>query len=73
VVDAPHYAVADAEGKFSFKSLGPGKYKVRAWSEQSAEPKMTEVVIKAGANEATIDMKGGAPQGPSEDKFGAAR
>jgi plastocyanin len=73
VVDAPHYAVADAEGKFSFKSLGPGKYKVRAWSEQSAEPKTTEVVIKAGANEATIDMKGGARQGPSEDKFGAAR
>jgi hemoglobin len=73
VVDAPHYAVADADGKFSFKSLGPGKYKVRAWSEQSAEPKTSEVVIKAGANETTIDMKGGAPQGPSEDKFGAAR
>jgi hemoglobin len=73
VVDAPHYAVADAEGKFAFKSLGPGKYKVRAWSEQSAEPKTTEVVIKAGSNETTIDMKGGAAQGPSEDKFGAAR
>ena len=73
VVDAPHYVVADADGTFSFKSLGPGKYKVRAWSEQSAESKTTEIVLKAGANETTIDLMGGAVQGPSEDKFGAAR
>jgi hemoglobin len=73
VVDAPHYVVADADGKFSFKSLGPGKYKVRAWSEQSAEPRTTEIVLKPGANETAIDLTGGAPQGPSEDKFGAAR
>jgi len=65
--------VAEADGTFSFKSLGPGKYKVRAWSEQSAEAKTTEIVLKAGANETTIDLMGGAVQGPSEDKFGAAR
>jgi plastocyanin len=73
VIDAPHYVVSEPDGKFSFRSLKPGKYKVRAWSERSPEPLMTEVVIKAGVNETTIDLKGGAQQGPSEDKFGVAR
>jgi hypothetical protein len=31
------------------------------------------VTIKAGANTAKIDLKGGATKGPSEDKFGASR
>lgn len=73
VVDAPHYVVAEQDGGFSFRSLRPGKYKVQAWSEQSAEPTTTEITIKAGDNQTSIDLKGGAPQGPSEDKFGAAR
>ena len=73
VVDAPHYVVAEQDGGFSFRSLRPGKYKVQAWSEQSAEPMTTEVTIKAGDNQTTLDLKGGAPQGPSEDKFGGTR
>lgn len=73
VVDAPHYVVAEQDGGFAFKSLRPGKYKVQAWSEQSAEPVVTEIMLKAGDNQTTIDLKGGAPQGPSEDKFGASR
>jgi hemoglobin len=73
VVDAPHYAVADQDGGFAFRSLRPGKYRVQAWSEQSAEPMVTEVTIKAGDNQSTIDLRGGASQGPSADKFGAAR
>jgi len=73
VVDAPHYAVTDQDGGFAFGSLKPGKYKVQAWSERSAEPLATEVTIKAGDNQATVDLKGDAPQGPGEDKFGEAR
>ena len=73
VVDAPHYAVADQDGSFSFQSLKPGKYKVQAWSERSAEPLITEVTVKAGDNQTTVDLKGGGAQGPSDDKFGAAR
>jgi hemoglobin len=73
VVDAPYYVVSDQDGSFSFRSLKPGKYKVQAWSEQSAEPLVTEVTVKAGDNQTTIDLKGGARQGPSEDKFGTAR
>jgi hypothetical protein len=73
VIDAPHYVVSEPDGTFSFRSLKPGKYKVRAWCEQSAEPVMTEIVIKAGANETSINLTGGGNQGPSEDKFGVAR
>lgn len=73
VVDAPHYVIAEADGGFSFRSLRPGKYKVQAWNEQSAEPVTTEITIKAGDNQTTLDLKGGAQQGPSADKFGASR
>jgi hemoglobin len=73
VVDAPHYAVVEGDGNFEFKSLAPGKYKVQAWSEKSAEPMQSEITIKAGENTVTLDLKGGAKEGPSEDKFGASR
>ncbi len=73
VVDAPHYVVADQDGGYAFRSLRPGKYKVQAWSERSSEPSITEITVKAGDNVASLDLKGGAAQGPSEDKFGAAR
>jgi hemoglobin len=73
VVDAPHYVVSEQDGNFSFRSLRPGKYRVQAWSEQSADPVITEITIKAGDNALPLDLKGGASQGPGEDKFGAAR
>lgn len=73
VVDAPHYVVASADGAFAFKSLAPGKYKVEAWGEQSAEPTTTEIEIKAGDNQTRVDLKGGASAGPGPDKFGGTR
>jgi hemoglobin len=73
VVDAPYYVVSEQDGGFSFRSLKPGKYKVQAWSEQSAEPMISEITVKVGDNQTTLDLKGGAKQGPSEDKFGTAR
>ena len=73
VVDAPHYVVTEQDGGFSFRSLKPGTYKVQAWSELSAEPTVTEITVKAGDNQTTLDLKGGAPQGPGQDKFGTAR
>jgi hemoglobin len=73
VVDAPHYVVAEQDGGFSFRSLRPGKYKVQAWSEQSVDPVLTEITVKAGDNQTNLDLKGGAAQGPSEDKFGGSR
>jgi hemoglobin len=72
VVDAPHYVVVDADGSFAFRSLSPGVYKVQAWDEQSAEPLTTTITIKAGANDSTLELRGGG-QPISPDKFGASR
>jgi len=73
VIDAPHYVVVEGGKEFNFRSLAPGTYKVRAWSERSAAPAESEIVIKAGENTATFDVKGDGEQGPSEDKFGMTR
>jgi plastocyanin len=72
VVDAPHYVVVDKDGKFSFKALAPGKYKVKAWNENSGDPMTADLEIKEGANEKTLELKA-APAGLSPDKFGQAR
>jgi len=73
VVAAPHYVVTSPDGKFRFKSLAPGKYKVRAWSERSTEPMTQEIVIKEGANDVALDVKGGAKADLGTDKFGNTR
>jgi len=73
IVAAPHYVVTDASGKFRFKSLAPGKYKVRAWSERSSEPVTQMIDVKDGANDITIDAKGGAQADLGTDKFGTPR
>jgi hemoglobin len=74
VVAAPHYVVTDDAGKFRFKSLPPGKYKVRAWSERSTEPVTQMIDVKEGANDITVDAKGSAAQADlGTDKFGTPR
>jgi truncated hemoglobin YjbI/plastocyanin len=73
VVDAPHYVVVDGAKEFNFRSLAPGKYKVRAWSERSAAPMESEILINPGVNTVSFDVKGDAEPGPSEDKFGMTR
>ncbi len=72
VVDAPNYVIPDADGKFSFKSLAPGKYKLQAWNERSGDPTTTEIEIKEGANETKVDLTAGKAT-MSPDKFGNAR
>jgi plastocyanin len=72
-VSVPHYAVTDANGAFHFKSLEPGKYKLRAWSERSATPITVDIVIKPGANNATVAVAADAPVTVATDKFGAPR
>jgi plastocyanin len=73
VVDAPHYAVVGPDGKFEFKSLAPGKYKVQAWTERSGDPTTTELTVAAGANEKDLDLKAAAGGTISPDKFGTPR
>jgi plastocyanin len=73
VVAAPAYVVTDDTGKFSFRHLPPGKYKLKAWSERSKAPVSLDVAVKAGRNALTVDVSGDAAQGPQPDKFGGKR
>jgi hemoglobin len=71
VTGAGWYSVSDGSGHFSFKSLPPGKYKLRAWSPSSAEWTTRQVEVRAGDNTLELDGKGG-PAPELVDKFGAA-
>ena len=73
VIDAPAYVPVEGANPFNFRSLAPGKYKARVWSERSAEPAEQEITIKAGVNNINFDVKGDAERGPSKDKFGNSR
>jgi plastocyanin len=73
VVAAPAYVVTDDAGRFSFRQLAPGKYKLRAWSERSKAPITQEITIKPGKNEVTVGVAGDAAPGPLPDKFGGKR
>ncbi len=72
VVNAPHYAVSDDKGNFKFKSLPPGKYKLKAWSEKSVKPTIRDVTLKEDDNALTIAVEAD-PSAPSVDKFGVTR
>jgi plastocyanin len=73
VVAAPAYVVTDAEGRFAFKHLPPGKYKLKAWSERSKAPITQDIAIKPGKNAVTLGVSADAPGGPQPDKFGGKR
>jgi plastocyanin len=73
VVAAPAYVVTDEAGKFSFKHLPPGRYKLKAWSERSKAPITQDITIKLGRNEITVGVTGDAAPGPQPDKFGGRR
>jgi hypothetical protein len=73
VVAASHYAITDDKGTFSFRSLEPGTYKLRAWSERSSAPVTETGVVKAGENQIKVGVAGDAPAGPQPDKFGVPR
>jgi hypothetical protein len=73
VVSAPHYTVTDDKGRFSFRSLEPGKYRVRAWSEKTVAPVVKEITIVPEKNTVELSVPSDAPAGPSADKFGASR
>lgn len=73
VIDAPSYVPVEGAQEFTFRSLAPGKYKARVWSERSQEPTESQIEIKPGVNTMTFDVKGDAERGPSKDKFGETR
>jgi hypothetical protein len=73
VIDAPNYVPVDGAKEFMFRSLAPGKYKARVWSEHSEQPTELEIKIKDGINAITFDLEDTAERGPINDKFGNSR
>jgi hemoglobin len=73
VVAAPHYVVSEPGGHYKFRSLAPGKYKLRAWAEDSTEPVQKTIEIKEGENTLDLEVPRGAPAGLGTDKFGLSR
>ncbi len=72
VVSAPHYVVTDADGHFNFKSLEPGKYKLRAWSDHSTTPITRDITINVDKNTVALEMSADGSD-VSTDKFGVPR
>jgi hemoglobin len=73
VVAAPHYVVTDASGGFKFRSLPPGKYKLKAWAEDTVEPITQSIEIKSGENTVNVNVPRGSSVIPATDKFGLPR
>jgi plastocyanin len=73
VVSQPFFVATDDQGRFAFKHITPGKYKLKAWSERSSAPIVKEITIKVGDNHADVGVSGDAPSGPTPDKFGGKR
>jgi hemoglobin len=73
VVAAPHYVVTDERGRFRFRSLAPGKYRLRAWSENSTEPVARTIEIRGGENRLNFSIPRGTMAGLGTDKFGVPR
>jgi plastocyanin len=72
VVSAPHYAITDRRGRFFFRSLEPGRYRLRAYGERGNEPTTQELMVSAGDNTVSVALAD-APLGPLADKFGKPR
>lgn len=73
VVSAPYYAVTDAQGHFAFRSLTPGNYRLRVYTEGSDEPTVQSVRIDPERNTVTVALTAAPGTGPLADKFGVAR
>jgi hemoglobin len=72
-VSAPHYVITDGAGKFRFRSVEPGRYRLRAYSERTEAPSVQEIVIGKGDNSVTVALAATVPDGPLADKFGNSR
>ena len=73
VVSAPYYAVTDSHGHFNFRSLKPGSYRLRAYSEGRDEPTVQVVRIAADKNSVTVALPTASSNTPMVDKFGVPR
>jgi hypothetical protein len=73
VVDEPHFAVTDEDGRFSLRDLLPGRYRLRVWNERSRRGLEREIDLAAGANRQALAVTADAAPGVPPDKHGKPR
>ena len=73
IVSAPHYVITDAHGRFAFRSLDPGTYKMRTYTDGEDPPTVQTVTIAPTKNSATVALPAAPRAAPSTDKFGMPR
>lgn len=54
VLPSPHYALADARGRFVIRNVPAGTYKLRAWHERL--PSATKEIVVPAEGEVTVDF-----------------
>lgn len=73
VVSAPRYFVTDERGRFAFRNIDPGTYKLRVYSDRFDEPSTQSITIAPDKNSAIVVLSGKPRVVASLDKFGAPR
>jgi plastocyanin len=73
VHDEPYAAVTDRAGRFHFRDLPPGKYKLRAWHERTKDMVERQVEVDAGGSRITVPMRADLAPVIAPDKEGKPR
>jgi plastocyanin len=73
VHDEPYAAITDRTGRFRFRDLPPGRYRVRVWHERAHDVTTREVVVEGGATELFVPVRADAAHDLGTDKEGKPR
>jgi plastocyanin len=73
VHDEPYATVTDRGGRFHFRDLPPGKYKLRAWHERTKEVLERLIEIDAGGSHVVLPMRADLQPMYGPDKEGKPR
>lgn len=73
VHDEPLAVVTDRGGRFHFRDLPPGRYRLRAWNERAREMVTREVELAPGPNRLYVPMRADQAPGLGPNKEGKPR
>jgi plastocyanin len=73
VHEEPYAALTDRAGRFHFRDLPPGRYRVRVWHERARDMTTREVTLEAGATELSVPVRADTGRDLGTDKEGKPR
>ena len=73
VHEEPYAAVTDRTGRFHFRDLPPGRYRVRVWHERAHDVTTREVVVEGGGTELFVPVRADTAHDLGTDKEGKPR